>query len=61
MKNKWTRVAVMIFVGLFAMSAGQGMGGSIFGSITSIVGVILLIGGVVEIFKKQKNNPPTIS
>ena len=58
MKNKWTRVVVMIVVGLIAYSVGQNMGG-IIGSITIIVGVILLIGGIVEIFKKQKAIPPT--
>lgn len=44
----------MILVGFFAYSVGQNMN-SIAGSITTIVGVILIIGGFVEIFKKQKS------
>lgn len=58
MKNKWTRVIVMILVGFVAISVGQN-GSGIGSSIATIAGVILLIGGIVEIFKKQKQSPTT--
>lgn len=48
----------MILVGFLAYSVGQN-GGGIVSSISTIVGVILLIGGIVELFKKQKQPPAT--
>lgn len=53
MKNKWTRVIVMLLVGFLAYSIGENMEG-IIGPITTIVATILIIGGFVEIFKKEK-------
>ena len=47
----------MILVGLLAMGAAQGMN-SVIGSITNIVGFILVVGGIVEIFRKPKNQTP---
>ena len=54
MKNKWIRVVVMIIVGFAAYAAAQNMNSTL-GNITSIVGVILIIGGFAEIFRKQAN------
>ena len=59
MKNKWLKVSVMIVVGLIASIVGPQVEG-ITGSLTTIVGLILLIGGFVEFFKKKKTVPPTV-
>jgi hypothetical protein len=58
MRNKWTKVAVIILVGIIAMGAAQTMGGGSTGDILNIVGFILVVWGIVEAFRKQKV-PPT--
>lgn len=53
MKNKWTKVVVMILLGFISISLAKNMNGNVVGSILQIVGTILLIVGVVEMFKRK--------
>ena len=53
MKNKWWKAVGTVFVGFFAVFAGQTIGDSIIGNITTIVGAILIVSGVPELFNRN--------
>jgi hypothetical protein len=54
MKNKWIKSILLMVLGFVSYNIGGVLDGGIVGNLLTIVGVILFIAGIVEVFKKKK-------
>jgi hypothetical protein len=60
-EKKWVQVAIIILLGCVIIAAGNAISGSVLGNLLTIFGGIAIVYGIVDVFRKPKNRPPTTS